>query len=48
MMPIMFTVFTIFVPAGLTLYIMTNTVLGMIQQAVINRGQQSPAKASPT
>jgi YidC/Oxa1 family membrane protein insertase len=38
MMPVMFTVFTIFVPAGLTLYIMTNTILGMIQQVVINRG----------
>lgn len=47
MMPVMFTVFTIFVPAGLTLYILTNTVLGMIQQAVVNRGQQSPVPAKP-
>ncbi len=44
MMPVMFTVFTIFVPAGLTLYIMTNTVLGMVQQAVVNRGN---AKSTP-
>lgn len=44
MMPVMFTVFTVFVPAGLTLYIMTNTVLGMVQQAVVNRGQ-TPAPA---
>jgi YidC/Oxa1 family membrane protein insertase len=49
MMPVMFTVFTIFVPAGLTLYIMTNTILGMIQQAVINRGQkQNPPAPAPT
>jgi membrane protein insertase Oxa1/YidC/SpoIIIJ len=33
----MFTVFTVFVPAGLTLYILTNTVLGMLQQAFVNR-----------
>lgn len=40
LMPVMFTVFSIFLPAGLTLYIMTNTVLGMIQQGVINRNQK--------
>lgn len=38
-MPILFTGFSLFIPAGLTLYIMTSTVLGMIQQAVINKGQ---------
>ncbi len=37
MMPLMFTVFTIFVPAGLTVYILTNTVLGMAQQVVTKR-----------
>jgi YidC/Oxa1 family membrane protein insertase len=45
MMPIMFTAFSLFLPAGLTLYIMTNTVLGMIQQVVINRGKSSVAVA---
>ena len=37
MMPLMFTVFTIFVPAGLTVYILTNTVLGMAQQVITKR-----------
>lgn len=46
MMPIMFTGFSIFLPAGLTLYILTNTVLGMIQQAIVNRGKSpTPAPA---
>lgn len=43
MMPIMFTAISIFLPAGLTLYIMTNTLLGMLQQLFINRS--SPRKA---
>lgn len=47
MMPVMFTVFTIFVPAGLTLYIMTNTILGMIQQAVINGGNKGTSTIQP-
>ncbi len=38
MMPVMFTFVSVFLPAGLTLYIMTNTMLGMLQQFVINRG----------
>ena len=46
LMPVMFTVFSIFLPAGLTLYILTNTVLGMIQQAIVNRGKSpTPAPA---
>lgn len=52
MMPIMFTVFSIFLPAGLTLYILTNTVLGMVQQEIINRvnktGAAKVAAAEPT
>jgi membrane protein insertase Oxa1/YidC/SpoIIIJ len=49
MMPIMFTVFSIFLPAGLTLYILTNTVLGMVQQEVINRVNKtgSASKSEP-
>jgi YidC/Oxa1 family membrane protein insertase len=43
MMPIMFTGFSIFMPAGLTLYMITNTILGMIQQWVVNRGK-TPVK----
>jgi YidC/Oxa1 family membrane protein insertase len=37
MMPIMFTGFTLFVPAGLTLYILTNTLLAMGHQIWMNR-----------
>ena len=52
MMPIMFTVFSIFLPAGLTLYILTNTVLGMVQQEIINRvnktGSGKAAAVEPT
>lgn len=40
MMPVMFTVFSIFAPAGLTLYILTNTLLGIVQQFVTNRLQK--------
>jgi YidC/Oxa1 family membrane protein insertase len=40
MMPVMFTVFSIFLPAGLTLYIMTNTILGMAQQYLMNRSKE--------
>jgi YidC/Oxa1 family membrane protein insertase len=37
MMPVMFTAFTLFVPSGLTLYILTNTVLSMGHQVWMNR-----------
>ncbi len=36
-MPIMFTFFMLNLPAGLNLYILTSTVLGVIQQLAINR-----------
>ena len=38
MMPVMFTAFSIFLPAGLTIYILTNTVLTFLQQWLMNRG----------
>lgn len=44
MMPVIFTVFSIFLPAGLTLYIVTNTVLGMVQQVVVNRSTEGEAQ----
>ena len=51
MMPLMFTVFTIFVPAGLTVYILTNTVLGMVQQVAVKRWMPKktiiPATSAP-
>lgn len=43
MMPVIFTFFSLFLPAGLTLYILTNTLLGMVQQAVINRNKPALA-----
>jgi YidC/Oxa1 family membrane protein insertase len=45
MMPIMFTAFTMFVPSGLTVYILTNSVLTMLQQWIINRGDRPGATA---
>ena len=43
MMPVMFMVFTLFLPSGLTLYILTNTLLTMAQQWWINRSEPTPA-----
>jgi YidC/Oxa1 family membrane protein insertase len=43
MMPVMFTAFSIFLPAGLTIYILTNTGLTMAQQWWMNRSE--PKKA---
>jgi YidC/Oxa1 family membrane protein insertase len=37
MMPVMFTAFSIFLPSGLTIYILTNTLLTMAQQLWMNR-----------
>jgi YidC/Oxa1 family membrane protein insertase len=43
MMPVMFTAFSIFLPAGLTIYILTNTLLTFVQQMWMNRGDK-PAR----
>ena len=45
-MPIMFTVLFLFFPAGLVLYWLTNNVLSMAQQWVINRQVEGASKAS--
>jgi YidC/Oxa1 family membrane protein insertase len=37
MMPIMFTGFQIFLPSGLALYVLTNYLLGIVHQVIINR-----------
>jgi YidC/Oxa1 family membrane protein insertase len=37
MMPAMFTVFMLFLPAGLGIYFLTNTWLGIVQQLVVER-----------
>ncbi len=42
-MPVMFTVFNLVWPAGLTIYILTNTILTFLQQWLMNRGDK-PAR----
>ena len=42
--PVMFTAFSIFLPAGLTIYILTNTILTFLQQLLLKRGDDTPAK----
>jgi YidC/Oxa1 family membrane protein insertase len=47
-MPVLFTVLNMFWPAGLTIYILTNTLLTFVQQWWLNRGDKSkPALAKP-
>lgn len=41
MMPVMFTAFSFFLPSGLTIYILTNTLLTFLQQFIMNRGDKS-------
>ena len=45
-MPLMFTGMSIFLPAGLTLYILTNTAFSMAQQRLMNK-QAEKADAAP-
>lgn len=46
-MPIMITSFLLFLPAGLCLYMVTNSVLGIAQQQWIHRSLDKKAKAAP-
>jgi YidC/Oxa1 family membrane protein insertase len=46
LMPVMFTVFMLFLPAGLNLYILTNTVLSIGQQQITNRLVPVPVLAA--
>jgi YidC/Oxa1 family membrane protein insertase len=43
MMPVMFTAISLFLPSGLTIYILTNTLLTMVQQYWMNRNEPKPA-----
>jgi len=43
MMPVMFTAISLFLPSGLTIYILTNTLLTMLQQWWMNRQEPKPA-----
>jgi membrane protein insertase Oxa1/YidC/SpoIIIJ len=36
MMPIMFTVFSLFLPAGLAIYTLTSYLIGILQQLLVN------------
>jgi YidC/Oxa1 family membrane protein insertase len=53
MMPIMFTVFSLFLPAGLAIYTLTSYLIGILQQLLVNwldkrrEGGGTPAKAKP-
>jgi YidC/Oxa1 family membrane protein insertase len=46
-MPIMFTAFMLFLPAGLTLYILVNTVLSIAHQYIIHRRRTATEAAVP-
>jgi YidC/Oxa1 family membrane protein insertase len=48
MMPAMFTVFMLFLPAGLGVYMFTNGVLGIIQQQAVEWHVRRTAQTSPT
>ena len=50
MMPIMFTVFFLYVPSGLVLYWLVNNLLGIVQQVYVNRalGTGETKKNAPT
>jgi YidC/Oxa1 family membrane protein insertase len=52
MMPIMFTVFSLFLPAGLSVYTLTSYVIGILQQLLVNyldrRNERGSAPAKAT
>jgi membrane protein insertase Oxa1/YidC/SpoIIIJ len=37
MMPVMFTAFSLFLPSGLALYMLTSYLIGILQQLYVNR-----------
>jgi YidC/Oxa1 family membrane protein insertase len=46
-LPVMFGVFSFFFPSGLTVYILTNTVLTTLHQLWMNRGDDAAPKVAP-
>jgi YidC/Oxa1 family membrane protein insertase len=46
-MPIVFTFMSLLFPAGLTVYILTNTLLSMLQQWLSNRSADASKKPAP-
>jgi YidC/Oxa1 family membrane protein insertase len=47
MMPVMFTGFSLFLPAGLSIYTLTSYLFGIVQQLVVNRRYRVVAPAAP-
>ena len=45
-MPVMFTVFMLFLPAGLNLYILVNTMLSLVQQYYLKKKFEAPAESA--
>lgn len=47
MMPVMFGLFSLFFPSGLTVYIFTNTILGMAHQLYMNKTDGTSSSPAP-
>ena len=45
MMPVMFTGFSLFLPAGLSIYTLTSYLIGILQQVYVNRKYRLPPRA---
>jgi YidC/Oxa1 family membrane protein insertase len=46
MMPVMFTGFSLFLPAGLSIYTLTSYLIGILQQVYVNRKYKVPPRAA--
>lgn len=47
MMPVMFTGFSLFLPAGLSIYTLTSYLIGILQQLYVNRRYRHPPRSLP-
>ena len=47
MMPVMFTGFSLFLPAGLSIYTLTSYLIGILQQLYVNRMYRHPPRSLP-
>jgi len=47
MMPVMFTGFSLFLPAGLSIYTLTSYLIGILQQIYVNRVYRLPPRPAP-
>ena len=46
-MPVMFTGFSLFLPAGLSIYTLTSYLIGILQQLYVNRMYRHPPRSLP-